>query len=175
MCGIVGYVNANSSGASREILQKMNQCIVHRGPDEDGFYVKDSVGLAMRRLSIIDLAGGQQPIFNRDKTKAIVFNGEIYNFQELRADLEKRGHEFYTNSDTEAIIHLYDEFGADCVSTCAECSLLRFGTKPTKVCLSPVTESGKKPLLYSHQPNGDLIFGSEFRALLSHPDGFARS
>jgi asparagine synthase (glutamine-hydrolysing) len=169
MCGIVGYVNANSSGASREILQKMNQCIVHRGPDEDGFYVKESVGLAMRRLSIIDLAGGQQPIFNRDKTKAIVFNGEIYNFQQLRADLEKQGHEFYTNSDTEAIIHLYDEFGADCVQHLRGMFAFAIWDETDKSLFIARDRVGKKPLLYSHQSNGDLIFGSEFRALLSHP------
>ena len=115
MCGIVGFVKNNSHSAEREILERMNNCIVHRGPDDDGFYVNGSVGLAMRRLSIIDIAHGKQPIHNRDKTKWIVFNGEIYNFQELRTDLEKRGHKFYTNSDTEAIVHLYDEYGADCV------------------------------------------------------------
>ena len=94
MCGIVGFVNAGRERATRDILERMNACIVHRGPDEDGFYVKDSVALAMRRLAIIDLSGGQQPIFNSDRTKAIVFNGEIYNFQTLRADLEKQGDEF---------------------------------------------------------------------------------
>jgi asparagine synthase (glutamine-hydrolysing) len=170
MCGIVGYVNAKSTGASREILQKMNQCIVHRGPDEDGFYVKESVGLAMRRLSIIDLAGGQQPIYSADRTKAIVFNGEIYNFQELRADLEKRGHRFYTNSDTEAIVHLYDEFGADCVQYLRGMFAFAIWDETDKSLFIARDRVGKKPLLYSHQPNGDLIFGSEFAALLAHPD-----
>ena len=84
MCGIVGFVNSNSRAAEREILEKMNACIIHRGPDEDGFFVKENVALAMRRLAIIDLKGGQQPIFNHDKTTAIVFNGEIYNFQEIK-------------------------------------------------------------------------------------------
>ncbi|HEX8639410.1 MAG TPA: asparagine synthase (glutamine-hydrolyzing) [Pyrinomonadaceae bacterium] len=170
MCGIVGYVNAKSGGASPEILQKMNQRIVHRGPDEDGFYVKESVGLAMRRLSIIDLASGQQPIFNRDRTKAIVFNGEIYNFQELRADLEKRGHRFYTNSDTEAIIHLYDEFGVDCVQYLRGMFAFAIWDETDRSLFIARDRVGKKPLLYSHQPNGDLIFGSEFSALLAHPD-----
>lgn len=114
MCGIVGIANKDSH-IKREILVQMNQAIIHRGPDEDGFYVKENIGLAMRRLAIIDLAGGQQPIHNHDRTKWIVFNGEIYNFQELRANLEKDGHKFYTNSDTEAIIHLYDQYGVDCV------------------------------------------------------------
>ena len=87
MCGIVGFVNAQKKQVAREILERMNACIVHRGPDEDGFFVKENVALAMRRLSIIDLKSGQQPIFSEDKTKAIVFNGEIYNFQELKKDL----------------------------------------------------------------------------------------
>ena len=84
MCGIAGFVNNNGEAVDRGLLEAMNRAIIHRGPDEDGFYVKDNVGLAMRRLSIIDLASGQQPIHNRDKTKWIVFNGEIYNYQQLR-------------------------------------------------------------------------------------------
>src|SRR6476619_2588281 len=114
MCGITGFVNKNGSAAERPILERMNQAIIHRGPDEDGFYVNENVGVAIRRLSIIDVAGGHQPIHNADKTKWLVFNGEIYNYQSLRADLEKRGHKFYTKSDTEAVLHLYDEHGADC-------------------------------------------------------------
>ena len=113
MCGITGYINASDKPVDREILERMNCAIIHRGPDEDGFYVNGNVGLAMRRLAIIDLAGGQQPMHNEDRSKWIVFNGEIYNYQEIRADLDKRGHKFYTNSDTEAIVHLYDEFGVD--------------------------------------------------------------
>ncbi|HEY0659454.1 MAG TPA: asparagine synthase (glutamine-hydrolyzing) [Pyrinomonadaceae bacterium] len=170
MCGIVGIINASSRKVDREIIEKMNKCIVHRGPDEDGFYLKDSVALAMRRLSIIDLAGGQQPIYNADRTKAIVFNGEIYNFQQLRADLEKRGHRFYTNSDTEAIVHLYDEYGADCVQHLRGMFAFAIWDETDKSLFIARDRVGKKPLLYSHQPNGDLIFGSEFRSLLSHPD-----
>ena len=115
MCGITGFVNNSGEPVDREILEKMNGAIMHRGPDEDGFYIKDNVGLAMRRLSIIDLAGGQQPIRNSDGTKWTVYNGEIYNYQELRRGLIERGHELYTNSDTEAVVHLYDEFGPDCL------------------------------------------------------------
>ncbi len=169
MCGIVGFVNAHKKEAAREILEKMNAAIIHRGPDEDGFFVKDSVALAMRRLAIIDLAGGQQPIFNHDKSKTIVFNGEIYNFQELREDLEKRGHKFYTNSDTEAIIHLYDEFGADCVQHLRGMFAFAIWDETDKSLFIARDRVGKKPVLYSHQPNGDLIFGSEFTALLAHP------
>ena len=170
MCGIVGIANANSQGASREILERMNAAIVHRGPDEDGFYVNENVGLAMRRLSIIDLAGGQQPIYNADKTALIVFNGEIYNFQELRADLEKQGDEFDTNSDTEVILHLYDKYGADCVQHLRGMFAFAIWDKRDKSLFIARDRVGKKPLLYSHQPNGNLIFGSEFRALLEHPE-----
>ena len=170
MCGIVGIANTGSRGANREILQRMNKAIVHRGPDEDGFYVNENIGLAMRRLSIIDLAGGQQPIYNADKTALIVFNGEIYNFQELRADLEKEGNQFQTNSDTEVIVHLYDKHGVDCVQFLRGMFALAIWDTRDKSLFLARDRVGKKPILYSHQPNGDLIFGSEFRALLEHPD-----
>lgn len=170
MCGIVGFVNGNARSAEREILENMNRCIVHRGPDEDGFFVKENVALAMRRLAIIDLKGGQQPIFNEDRTKAIVFNGEIYNFQELKKDLEARGHRFYTNCDTEVIVHLYDEYGADCVLHLRGMFAFAIWDETDKSLFIARDRIGKKPLLYSHQPNGDLIFGSEFTAVLSHPN-----
>ena len=169
MCGIVGFVNSNSRAASREMLEEMNACIVHRGPDEDGFFVKENVGLAMRRLAIIDLKGGQQPIFNEDKTAAIVFNGEIYNFQEIKKDLESRGHRFQTNCDTEVIVHLYDEYGADCVQHLRGMFAFAIWDSRDKSLFLARDRVGKKPILYSHQKNGDLIFGSEFTALLSHP------
>jgi len=115
MCGITGFVYNSDRAVERDVLERMNCAIEHRGPDEDGFYIKENVGLAMRRLSIIDLAGGQQPMHTEDRTKWIVYNGEIYNYRELREDLDRRGHKFYTNSDTEAIVHLYDEFGEGCL------------------------------------------------------------
>ena len=170
MCGIVGFVKNNSHSAEREILERMNNCIIHRGPDDDGFYVNGAVGLAMRRLSIIDIAHGKQPIHNRDKTKWIVYNGEIYNFQELRTDLEKRGHKFYTNSDTEAIIHLYDEYGADCVQHLRGMFAFAIWDEIDKSLFIARDRIGKKPLVYSHQSTGDFIFGSELQALLAHPD-----
>ncbi|MGI8668816.1 MAG: asparagine synthase (glutamine-hydrolyzing), partial [Aridibacter sp.] len=130
----------------------------------------DNVALAMRRLSIIDLAEGQQPIFNEDRTKLIVFNGEIYNFQELRKNLENNGHKFKTHSDTEVIIHLYDEYGVDCVQHLRGRFAVAIWEISDKTLFIARDRVGKKPLLYSHQANGDLIFGSEFRALLAHPD-----
>ncbi len=170
MCGIVGIVNNGARAVDRAVLERMNMAIVHRGPDDDGFYVRENVGLAMRRLAIIDLAGGKQPIHNADKTKWIVFNGEIYNYRELREDLEKRGHKFYTNSDTEAIIHLYDEFGVDCVLHLRGMFALAIWDETAKELFIARDRVGKKPLLYSHRPNGDLIFGSEFRALLENKE-----
>jgi asparagine synthase (glutamine-hydrolysing) len=169
MCGIVGFVSSNKNSINRELLESMNQAIFHRGPDEDGFFVSENAALAMRRLAIIDLAGGQQPIFNSDKTKAIIFNGEIYNFQSLREDLEKRGHQFYTHSDTEVIIHLYDEYGVDCVRHLRGMFVFAIWDEREKSLFLARDRVGKKPLLYSHQPDGDLIFGAEFRALLKHP------
>lgn len=169
MCGIVGIVNNGSLPVAREILEKMNCSILHRGPDEDGFYLNENVGLAMRRLSIIDLASGRQPIHNADRTKWIVYNGEIYNYLEIRKDLEARDHRFYTNSDTEAIIHLYDEEGPDCLRNLRGMFAFAIWDEVDRSLFIARDRVGKKPLLYSQQPNGDLIFGSEFRALLQHP------
>ena len=169
MCGIVGIANSNLRVASRETIERMNKCIVHRGPDDDGFYVKENIALAMRRLSIIDVAHGKQPMHTTDKSKWIVFNGEIYNFQELREDLEKRGHSFYTTSDTEVILHLYERYGADCVQHLRGMFAFAIWDETDKSLFIARDRVGKKPVLYSHQPNGDLIFGSEFTALLAHP------
>ena len=102
-------------GGRCRLVQRMCQTIVHRGPDDEGIYAQGPVGMGMRRLSIIDLAGGKQPIHNEDETVWVVFNGEIYNFPDLRREMEGRGHRFYTHSDTEVIVHLYEEMGADCV------------------------------------------------------------
>lgn len=169
MCGITGYVNANGRHADRSVLERMNRAIIHRGPDEDGFYVNANVGLAMRRLSIIDLAGGQQPIHNADRTKWLIFNGEIYNYQSLREDLLKRGHQLYTKSDTEAVLHLYEEYGVDCLQHLRGMFAFAIWDDVEKTLFLARDRVGKKPLLYSHQPNGDLIFGSEFTAVLEHP------
>ncbi len=169
MCGITGFINANGTAVDRSILERMNHAIIHRGPDEDGFYVNENVALAMRRLSIIDLASGQQPIYNTDKTKAIVFNGEIYNYQILRDDLEKRGAKFYTKSDTEVVIHLYDEYGDDCLRHLRGMFALAIWDERKKTLFLARDRVGKKPILYSHQTNGDLVFGSEFQAVLQHP------
>jgi asparagine synthase (glutamine-hydrolysing) len=170
MCGIVGFVNADKSPIERAVLERMNEAIIHRGPDDDGFFVKENVGLAMRRLAIIDLAGGKQPIHSQDKTKWIVFNGEIYNYQELREFLRKKGFEFYTKSDTEVIVNLYQLYGAECLQYLRGMFAFAIWDDINKSLFLARDRVGKKPLLYSHQPNGNLIFGSEFSALLRHPE-----
>ncbi|MCA1608343.1 MAG: asparagine synthase (glutamine-hydrolyzing), partial [Acidobacteria bacterium] len=168
MCGIAGFVN-KVKRADRAVVERMTRAIVHRGPDDEGFHVDANVALGMRRLSIIDVAGGHQPIHNGDETKWIVYNGEIYNYGELREDLEKKDHRFYTNSDTEAIVHLYDEHGADCLQYLRGMFAFAIWDERDKSLFLARDRVGKKPLLYSLQPNGDLIFGSEFQALLEHP------
>ncbi len=169
MCGITGYVRRDGAPVDRDLLARMNEAIHHRGPDEDGFYFSEGVGLAMRRLAIIDLKSGQQPIHNADRTAWIVYNGEIYNYRELRKDLESRGHRFYTDSDTEAIVHAYDEWGTDCPKYLRGMFALAIWDEREKALFLARDRVGKKPLLYAHV-NGQLIFGSEFMALLQHPD-----
>src|SRR6266850_7004763 len=169
MCGIVGIVRNDAKAVDEVLLSRMCAAIQHRGPDEDGFYINGPVGLAMRRLSIIDLKGGQQPIHNQDRTAWIVFNGEIYNYLELRQKLEKLGHTFYTNSDTEAIIHAYDRYGADCAKHLRGMFAFAIWDERTQELFLARDRVGKKPLLYA-EVNGQFIFGSEFSAPLQHPD-----
>jgi asparagine synthase (glutamine-hydrolysing) len=147
----------------------MNDAIRHRGPDDDGFYLNGPVGLGMRRLAIIDLQSGQQPIHNQDGTTWIVFNGEIYNYLELRQQLEKLGHTFYTNSDTEAIVHAYDQYGTDCPKYLRGMFAFAIWNERTQELFLTRDRVGKKPVLYA-EVNGQLVFGSEFTALLQHPD-----
>ncbi len=168
MCGIVGIVRSDDEAVDRDLVARMCEAIRHRGPDEDGFYFKDSVGLGMRRLAIIDLVGGQQPIYNEDRTIAIVFNGEIYNYLELREKLEKLGHRFYTNCDTEAIVHAYEAYGADCPKHLRGMFAFAIWDENKEELFLARDRVGKKPLLYAQLPN-QLVFGSEFSALLLHP------
>lgn len=146
----------------------MCDAIRHRGPDDDGFYFQGPVGLGMRRLAIIDLTSGKQPIHNADRTAWIVFNGEIYNYRELREKLEKLGHVFYTNSDTEAIIHAYDRYGADCPRHLRGMFAFAIWDQRTQELFIARDRVGKKPLLYA-EVDGEFIFASEFSALLLHP------
>ena len=169
MCGIVGIVRNDERPVDEQLLSRMNGAIRHRGPDDDGFYINGPVGLAMRRLAIIDLKSGQQPIHNRDRTAWIVFNGEIYNYLEIRQQLEKLGSTFYTNSDTEAIVHAYDQYGSDCPKYLRGMFAFAIWDERTQELFLARDRVGKKPLLYA-EINGQLVFASEFSALLLHPD-----
>ncbi len=168
MCGIAGIVRSGTVPVDEALLSRMCEAIRHRGPDEGGFYVKGPVGLGVRRLSIIDVKGGQQPIANQDRTAWIVFNGEIYNYLELREKLEKLGHKFYTNSDTEAVVHAYDQYGADCPKYLRGMFAFAIWNEKTQELFLARDRIGKKPLLFA-EVGRDFIFGSEFSALLLHP------
>ena len=166
MCGIAGLVLRADEKADEQDVHRMCQTIVHRGPDDEGIYTQGPVGLGMRRLSIIDLAGGRQPIHNEDKSVWVVFNGEIYNFPDLRRELEARGHRFYTHSDTEVIVHLYEEMGSDCVQKLRGMFAIALYDTNRKVLLLARDRLGKKPLHYAvHQ--GQLLFGSEIKTILA--------
>jgi len=168
MCGIVGIVQGGEAQVDRALVSRMCEAIRHRGPDDDGFYFQGGVGLGMRRLSIIDLKGGQQPIHNQDRSAWIVFNGEIYNYRELRKELEGLGHKFYTDSDTEAIIHAYDRYGSECPKHLRGMFAFAIWDERRQELFLARDRVGKKPLLYA-QLNDQLVFGSEFSALLLHP------
>lgn len=148
----------------------MNEAIRHRGPDEDGFYLRDHVGMAMRRLSIIDLKSGQQPIHNQQRTAWIVFNGEIYNYRELRDQLEKLGHQFQTNSDTEVVVHAYARYGDDCPKYLRGMFAFAIWDEAKQELFLARDRVGKKPLLYAQTATGGLVFASEFTSLLLHPE-----
>ncbi|WP_175419872.1 asparagine synthetase B [Marinitoga sp. 1154] len=171
MCGINGFFQfGNKAKLEKEqiknVIKTMNDKIIHRGPDEEGIYVNNNIGLGMRRLSIIDLSEGSQPIYNEDKTLVIVFNGEIYNFLELRDLLISKGHIFKTHSDTEVIIHSYEEFGVDCVNYFdGMFSFAIYDIKNKKLFIAR-DRIGEKPLYYFK--NDDfIIFGSELKSLIS--------
>ncbi|MBI3303548.1 MAG: asparagine synthase (glutamine-hydrolyzing) [Deltaproteobacteria bacterium] len=169
MCGIAGFVNRDPTcPADVQLLQRMTRTLVHRGPDEEGYFAVGPVGLGMRRLCIIDLAGGQQPIPNEDRTIWVVFNGEIYNFRALRGELESRGHRFTTNSDTEVIVHLYEERGADCVQALRGMFAFAIWDTNTQTLLLARDRFGKKPLYYAETAEG-FWFGSELKAVLCVP------
>lgn len=166
MCGIAGYVSRDGAPASRGLIQAMCDVMVHRGPDDEGFHLDGPVALGMRRLSIIDLAGGHQPLSNEDGTIWVIQNGEIYNFQELRTELEARGHTFRTNSDTEAIVHLYEEYGTRCAEKLRGMFAFAIWDAPRRRLLVARDRLGIKPLYYAEE-SGRLVFGSELKCLLA--------
>src|SRR5665811_191914 len=171
MCGITGIFSSNPSGNEKDIVKSMNSILIHRGPDDEGYFFDNTISLGMRRLSIIDTQGGHQPIFNEDNSIAVVLNGEIYNYIELRNFLTEKGHTFKTCSDTEVIVHLYEEKGINALDDLNG----MFG-----FCLWDANEKkgylvrdrlGIKPIYYSIYKNA-LYFASELKALMKCPLSF---
>src|SRR3989442_2026344 len=171
MCGIVGIVHSDPARpVPPAVIRRMCDAIRHRGPDDEGLYVQGAVGLGMRRLSVIDLAGGRQPIFNEDRTKVIVFNGEIYNYRELRRELLGRGHTFRSESDTETILHLYEDRGPSCVDRLRGMFAFAIWDTAARSLFLARDRFGIKPLYVTRAPWG-LAFASELKAL--HAAGLA--
>jgi asparagine synthase (glutamine-hydrolysing) len=168
MCGIAGILEFGPDArANAGALREMCRVITHRGPDDEGFYTDGAVGIGMRRLSIVDVAGGHQPISNEDGTLYIVFNGEIYNHLALREQLIARGHRYSTHSDTETIIHLFEEYGADCVQHLRGMFAFAIWNRNTKTLFIARDRLGIKPLYYKLTPER-LLFGSEIKAVFAH-------
>ena len=161
MCGICGIVGFSD----KQLIKKMCDVIYYRGPDDFGYFIDNKVCLGNRRLSIIDIAGGHQPIHNEDESIWITFNGEIYNFLELKNELEKKNHEFYTNSDTEVIVHLYEEYGNFFVNKLRGMFAFSIWDSKKKKLLLGRDRLGIKPLYYTIN-NDNLLFGSEIKSIL---------
>ena len=169
MCGICGHFHPDRAyPVKREILEEMSRVIIHRGPDDDGCYLNGNIGMAMRRLAIIDVAGGRQPIVNEDGTVIVVFNGEIYNFRGLRAELEKYGHHFSTNSDTEVIVHGYEQWGDEVLPRLNGMFAISLWDGKQKRLLLARDRMGQKPLYWHFSING-LLWGSEAKSVLAAP------
>jgi asparagine synthase (glutamine-hydrolysing) len=171
MCGIVGIFDLKAKRPmSRELVARMNDRQLHRGPDEVGLHFEPGLGLGHRRLSIIDLATGQQPLFNEDGSVVVTFNGEIYNYQELIPELTGHGHVFRTRSDTEVIVHAWEQWGEDCVKRFRGMFAFALWDRNRETLFLARDRLGVKPLHYAVLPEGWLLFGSELKALTAHPD-----
>ena len=170
MCGIVGILNLNgASQIDKTILNNMNESQLHRGPDAGGLHIEDHVGLGHRRLSIIDLSSGKQPMANEDGSVMVTFNGEIYNFPELSDRLKAAGHVFRTHSDTEVIVHAWEEWGEACVNQFRGMFAFAVWDRNKQSLFLARDRLGKKPLHYALLGNGHFIFGSEMKSLYAHP------
>ncbi len=169
MCGFAGYIDLRGERRPKdETLRRMTDTLVHRGPDSSGFFNEGGVGLGFRRLSIIDLAGGDQPITNEDGSLVLLCNGEIYNYRELRRVLEQKGHSFRTESDVEVILHLYEEEGVDLLQRLnGQFAFVVYDRKERRLFLAR-DHFGINPLYYT-VADGVLVFGSEIKAILEHP------
>ena len=170
MCGIVGIFDRTGRGEiDRALLERMNQTQVHRGPDESGLHIAPGLGFGHRRLSIIDLSSGQQPLFNEDGSVVVTYNGEIFNFRELTAELIERGHVFRTQSDTEVIVHAWEEWGEDCVQRFRGQFAFGLWDDNRQTLFLARDRLGIKPLYYAELAGGTVVFASELKALLVHP------
>ena len=166
MCGIAGVAGLEPDP---EVLERMGDAIAHRGPDSSGIFLDARAGFAFRRLSIIDVSGGDQPIFNEDESAAIILNGEIYNYHELRAGLVERGHRFRTKSDVETVLHLWEEKGPSCLTDLRGMFALAIWNRRDDSLFLARDRVGKKPLYYTRLADGGLVFASEIKAILQHP------
>ena len=168
MCGIAGICRLSSSDRiPLDTLMRMTGILRHRGPDETGIYIDNNIGLGHARLSIIDLAGGIQPIHNEDETVWIVYNGEVFNYVELRAELIEKGHRFYTTSDTEVIVHLYEEYGCKCLGLLnGQFAMAIWDAKKRSLFLAR-DRMGIRPLHYTEN-NGMVLFSSEIKSIFQH-------
>lgn len=169
MCGICGVIHFDGKPVTETVLRAMNARLRHRGPDDDGIFIDGGVGLAMRRLSIIDVAGSDQPLFNEDGSIALIFNGEIYNYQQLRRQLTDAGHRFRSDGDGETINHLYEQYGAACLERLRGMFALALWDGRERSLLLARDRMGQKPL-YTYQDSAIFVFASEIKALLAHPD-----
>ncbi|HMM46961.1 MAG TPA: amidotransferase 1, exosortase A system-associated [Thiobacillaceae bacterium] len=169
MCGITGIFDTRETREiSRDLLHRMNETQFHRGPDEGGLHLEPGLGLGHRRLSIIDLSTGQQPLFNEDGSVVVVFNGEIYNFQQLVPELEALGHVFRTHSDTEVIVHAWEAWGEACVARFRGMFAFALWDRAQQTLFLARDRFGVKPLYYAFLDSGEFIFGSELKALAAH-------
>src|SRR6266513_298584 len=172
MCGITGWANLDSHApppeGARELLHAMCERMVHRGPDSEGFFVTTGAALGMRRLAIIDLVTGEQPAFNEDKSVSVILNGEIYNYRELRAELETRGHSFRSASDTEVLPHLYEQYGEGMIGKLNGMFAFALWDSRRRRLLIARDRFGEKPLYWGVFDN-TLLFASEPKVLLAHP------
>lgn len=170
MCGIAGLYTENKkdSAEMHRSIREMTSCLEHRGPDEYGYYVGDNIALGHRRLSIIDLKTGKQPIFNENKSMCIIYNGEIYNYQSIKSELIRMGHHFSTNSDTETILHAYEEWGEECIKKLRGMFAFAIWDSQKETLFLARDRLGIKPLFYSRY-NGRFVFSSEMKSILADP------
>ncbi len=169
MCGITGIFDTRGgSDISHAVLQRMNDSQLHRGPDEGSLHIEPGVGLGHRRLSIIDIATGQQPLFNEDGSVVVVFNGEIYNYQQLIPELQSLGHVFHTKSDTEVIVHAWEAWGANCVKRFRGMFAFALWDRNQQTFFMARDRMGVKPMYYALLDDGTLLFGSELKSVLAH-------